>query len=137
MSRHLTLHVIATFAFIAWSLDAAVAARISGGTATFTLKEGVANSIGEFDAYFDDTKERDAALSDAAPGNAPFTETSATPGTIFLSDSVRPFGEVPSPYPGTPGQTRSPQLTTLDVDANDVLGSWEPSNDDLAFVGNS
>lgn len=137
MSKHFTLRIFATLAFLPWGLDDAAAARIIGGSAIFTLNEGLANSIGEFDAYFDDTKERDATLSDPAPGNAPFSETAANPGTIVLTDAVRPFGNVPSPYPGTPGQTRSRQVTTLDFDPADVLGSWEPSNDDYAFVGNS
>lgn len=113
------------------------AAQIYAGAATLTMQEGLANSVGEFDAYFDDEKERNETLSDPAPGNALFTESATNPGTVSLDDPVRPFGEVPDPYPGTPGSTRSRQITTLDFDPADVLGTWDVSSDDFAFVGST
>ncbi len=47
-------------------------AMITGGSATWTLNEGVAASIFDFDAYFDETATRAYTLSAGAPGNKPF-----------------------------------------------------------------
>lgn len=115
--------------------NSALAVAISGGSATLTLTEGTANSISVFNAYFDETATRAQTLSDPAPGNAPFTAPSA--GIVQLIDPVRPSGVIPVPYPGTPGASRSKQLTTLDVEPSDVLGNWSASNDAIIFVGNS
>jgi len=115
------------------------AVTITGGSATITLQEGKANGIQEFDAFFNELATRAQTLADPAPGNAPFTETPADPGTgtVTLTDPIRPAGVIPVPYPGTPGSTRSPQLTTLDINPGNVLGTWSTSNDAFAFVGNS
>lgn len=115
------------------------AAIIQSGWVDITLTEGVANGIYEFDAYFNDAATRAETLADAAPGNAAFVETPTDPatGTVTLIDPIRPSGEIPSPYPGTPGASRSRQITTLDFDPSDILGSWTPSNDAFAFVGNT
>ncbi len=115
--------------------NSALAVAISGGSATLTLTEGTANSISVFNAYFNDAATRAQTLADPAPGNAPFTVPSA--GVVQLIDPVRPSGEIPVPYPGTPGSTRTKQITTLDVDPSDVLGNWSASNDAFIFVGNS
>jgi hypothetical protein len=115
--------------------NAALAVAISGGSAILTLGEGTANSISVFNAYFNETATRAQTLSDPAPGNVPFTVPSA--GVVQLVDPVRPSGVIPVPYPGTPGASRSPQLTTLDVEPADVLGNWSASNDAFVFVGNS
>ena len=111
------------------------AAIITSGSATITLKEGVANGISNFDAYFNQSATRAQTLSDPAPGNEPYTQLDAT--TVQLLDPVRPSGVTPVPYPGTPGSTRSPQKTTLDFNPGNVLGTWSTSNDAFAFVGNS
>ena len=108
-------------------------AMITGGSATWTLNEGVANSIFDFNAYFDETTTRANTLSLPAPGNKPFETLSPT--QVRLQDPIRPFGvSVP---PGTPGASRSPQATTLDIEnVSDVLGSWTASSNDYgAFVG--
>jgi hypothetical protein len=120
-------------AMAASAANVALAVSITGGSATITLQEGKANGISVFDAYFNDLATRAQTLADAAPGNEAFTRPAA--GTVLLSDPVRPAGVVP--YPGTPGATRSKQLTTLDVDPSDVLGGWTTSNDAFAFVGNT
>ncbi|MEQ8667864.1 MAG: hypothetical protein RIC12_01745 [Pirellulales bacterium] len=117
------------------STNAVLGGMISGGEATLTITEGVANGISAFDAYFNDLASRAETLGDAAPGNEPFITPSA--GVVEVVDPIRPGGEVPVPYPGTPGSSRSRQITTLDVDPNDVLGSWSVSNDAFAFVGNA
>lgn len=111
------------------------AATIVSGTAKMTLTEGLANSVSHFDAYFDATATRSQVLTDPAPGNLAFTRT--PPATVVLSDAARPNGVVPSDYPGTPGSSRTPQLTTLDLDPDNILGSWTPSNDAIVFVGNT
>ncbi len=102
--------------------------RVTGGSAAFTLTEGTAASIFEFDAYFDDTRTRAQVLADAAPGNAPFIETATS---VTLSDPIRPYGVVAS-IPG-----RTPQVTTLEFDDSDVLGSWSLSDDAFGFTGST
>lgn len=125
---------------------------VSSGSAVMTLQEGQAASIGWLDAHFTDAVERTEALSDPAPGDAPYNRLTGipgtigtgtepgvpgTPGSVQIADPLRPFGEVPSIYPGVPGVTRSRQITTLDFNPADVLGTWAPSNDAFAFVGNA
>jgi hypothetical protein len=100
--------------------------RVTGGSAAFTLTEGTAASIFEFDAYFDDTRTRAQVLADAAPGNAPFVETATS---VTLSDPIRPYGVVAS-ITG-----RTPQVTTLEFDDSDVMGTWNLSNDGFGFTG--
>ncbi len=108
--------------------------QITSGSVSLTITEGMANSIFEFDAYFDATKTRAETLSDAAPGNAPFIEDASG---VSLADPIRPYGVVPSPFPGVPGSTRSPQKTTLVFDPSDLMGSWTLSNDSFGFTGNT
>lgn len=120
---------------VALTAERAFAVTIASGSATLTITEGKANSIDVFDAYFDQTATRAQTLSNPAPGNAPFTTPSAS--VVQLVDPIRPGGVVPAGYPGTPGSTRSPQLTTLDINPSNVLGTWSTSNDAYAFVGNS
>jgi hypothetical protein len=102
--------------------------RVTGGSAAFTITEGTAASIFEFDAYFDATKTRAQTLSDPAPGNAPFVETSTS---VTLSDPIRPYG-VAASITG-----RTPQMTTLEFDDSDVMGSWSLSDDGFGFTGSS
>jgi len=126
---------LSLFAAFATQLSASAALyRITSGSVSLTITEGLANSISEFDAYFDATKSRAETLSDAAPGNAPFVEDAAG---VALNDPIRPYGVVPNPFPGVPGSTRSPQKTTLVFDPADVMGSWTLSNDAFGFTGNS
>lgn len=113
---------------------AAALYRITSGSVTMTITEGMANSISEFDAYFDESKSRTETLSDAAPGNAPFVEDASG---VALTDPIRPYGVVPSPFPGVPGSSRSPQKTTLVFDPADVMGTWTLSNDSFGFTGNT
>ena len=106
---------------------------ISAGEASFTFNEGTSLALDEFDAYFNDLATRSQTLSDAAPGNAAFTETASD---VSLLDPIRPFGDVPIPFPGTPGSTRTRQLTTLEIEnPGDVLSSWSTSDDAFGFVG--
>lgn len=118
---------VAAFALATIPASAALY-RVTGGSAAFTLTEGAAASIFEFDAYFDATKTRAQTLSDPAPGNAPFVETSTS---VTLSDPIRPYG-VAASIPG-----RTPQLTTLEFDDSDVLGTWSLSDDAFGFTGST
>ncbi len=131
------------------AINSARALTITGGTATLTLEEGKADSISWLDAYFSDAKTRGQTLSDPAPGDAPYVRLSGTPGTIGtgstsgvlgvpgivqVTDTIRPFGVIPTPpapdtYPGTPGSSRSRQVTTLDFSPTNILGSWTASTD--------
>ncbi|MFO1476426.1 MAG: hypothetical protein U1F98_07230 [Verrucomicrobiota bacterium] len=81
---------------------------------------------------FDETRSRTQTLD--APGNAPLSRT--FPG-VTLTDPIRPYGVVPSPFPGVPGSSRSPQKTTLVFDPADVMGTWTLSNDIFGFTGNT
>lgn len=123
----------------------ASAAVIFSGSASMSLNEGNANSIAWLDAYFNASTSRADTLALPAPGNATInrlsgtpgvtgTSTSAgvpgTPGTVQLSDPVRPFGEVP-----ITGDGRTRQSTTLDFDPANVLGTWNASSDFGPFVG--
>jgi len=124
---------VATLAATAFSAHA-VQYRITSGSVSMSITEGMANSISEFDAYFDESRTRSETLSDAAPGNAPFIEDASG---VTLTDPIRPYGVVPSPFPGVPGSTRSPQKTTLVFDPADVMGTWTLSNDSFGFTGNT
>jgi hypothetical protein len=108
--------------------------QITSGSVSLTITEGMANSISEFDAYFDETKSRAETLSDPAPGNATLVEDASG---VTLTDPLRPYGVVPIPFPGVPGSSRSPQKTTLAFDPTDVMGSWTLSNDSFGFTGNT
>ena len=112
------------------NLDAAV---LVSGSATITLKEGMADSISAFDAYFNASASRADTLSTAAPGNESFVRNE---GTVQLVDPIRPYGEVPSGYPGSPGGSRSPQITNLDFDPSNILGSWGASADSFGTFVN-
>jgi len=125
------------------------ALEIAGGTAIMVLDEGKADGIGWLNAHFSDVITRGQALSEPAPGDAPLVRLSGVPGTngtsvtigepgvpgqLRVVDTIRPSGEIPNPplpdtYPGVPGTSRSRQLTTLDFDPTDILGSWSPSID--------
>lgn len=138
-------------------INASHALTISGGTATITLQEGMAQSIDWLDADFSDAVTRKQCLTNAAPGDASFVRLSGVPGTVGTSttagmpgtpgqvqviDPIRPFGEIPNPplpdtYPGSPGASRSRQVTTLDFNPSSILGSWTPSTDSYGiFVNN-
>ncbi|MBL9166004.1 MAG: hypothetical protein JNL18_25000 [Planctomycetaceae bacterium] len=136
MNNRIYLMTLAASLMACGQQNTAAALTIVGGSVSLTMHEGAATSIGEFDAYFDDLIDRAETLSAPMLGNAAFTESPTNPGVVSLVDEVRPFGEIPSPYPGVPGETRSRQLTTLNIDPADILGSWTASNDDYAFVGN-
>lgn len=110
----------------ALSVPTTHAATIVSGSANFTLQEGLSSGIDQFDALFSGTTSRADTLSLAAPGNVAFTNLGAS---VQFVDPIRPNGEVPSPYPGTPGSTRSPQITNLDFNPVDILGSWAASTD--------
>lgn len=144
---------IAVFAAASMSIGSVASAdTVLSGTVTVNLIEGKAASIGWLDAHFTDAVEREDCLAGPAPGDAWFNRLSGTPGTLGTSttvgvpgtpgvvelvDPIRPFGVVPAIYPGIPGSTRSRQITTLDVDRSNILGSWSASNNSFAFVGNT
>lgn len=119
---------IAAFIAVPGNLSGAV---ISNGSATLNLTEGVADGISEFNAYFNDGTSRADTLALPAPGTAAFIESPADPatGTVSLIDPVRPHGVVPAEYPGTPGASRSRQVTNLDFDPANILGTWGASTD--------
>lgn len=117
---------------------AAHADIVVSGSATFTLDEGLADSLDNFDALFDGTTSRSDCLSLPSPGNVPFTTISEA--TVQYSDPIRPNGVVPSGYPGSPGASRSPQITNLNFNPSNILGSWAPSTDsygDFVSLGSS
>ena len=93
-----------------------------------TITEGLASSVDTFDAYFDATATRAQTLSDPAPGNAPFVVNGTA---VTVVDPIRPYG-VTASITG-----RTPQVTTLQFDSSDVLGSWSLSNDSFGFTGNT
>lgn len=112
---------------------------ITGGSASWTIDEGLAAAISNFDAYFGDAVTRAQTLALPAPGTEPFTKAG---NVVSLVDSIRPFGQVPLndeglPLPGVPGASRTRQATTLTVDPSNILGNWSTSNDAFAFVGNT
>lgn len=128
-------------------VSVADASVILSGSATMTINEGQANSIGFLNAYFNAGTSRTNTLSLPAPGNAPINRLSGTPGTIGTStspgvpgtpgqvqlvDPIRPFGVTPPT-----GDGRSRQQTTLDFDPSNVLGTWAASAEFAggAFVG--
>ena len=143
------MKAVACLAWLSLGLIACHALTISGGTATLNLEEGMADSFGWLDAHFSDVNHREQTLSDPAPGDAPLLRLSGTPGTIGTStsagvpgtpgevevlDPIRPHGDVPDIYPGIPGASRSRQITTLDFDPTNVLGSWSASIDSLGIL---
>jgi hypothetical protein len=108
---------------------------IESGSLTLTMDQGTAYSIDQFNAYFGPDATRSQTLSDPAPGTAPFTINSQN--QVVLTDYIRAAGVVPSPYPGSPGATRSPQETTLNANltsASSILGSFGSSIDEGPFV---
>ncbi len=103
---------------------------ITSGSATLTINEGQADSISNFNAYFDELTTRSNILGLAAPGNKPFVDSGAS---VQLSDPIRPFGATPPS-----GLGRTPQLTTLQIEnGTNVLGSWQSSADLGLFVGSN
>jgi len=113
------------------SLASAAPHRITGGTVQMIITEGAANSIYTFNAYFDETRTRAQVLTDPAPGNAPFTRDA---DGVTLIDSIRPHGVTPADQSG-PGSGRNGQVTTLEFEPSDVLGTWSLSDDLFGFTG--
>lgn len=116
---------------LAPSPSSAAPHRITGGSVQMIITEGAANSIFEFDSYFDASRTRAQVLADPAPGNAPFTEDASG---VTLTDPIRPHGVTPADQ-GGPGSGRSGQTTTLEFDPADVLGTWSLSDDLFGFTG--
>lgn len=116
----------AALALLSCSLSGASthAATISSGSATFTLNEGLANSISEFDALFSAATTRADTLALPAPGNVSFSEGA----TVQYVDPIRPFGEVPAT-----GDGRTRQSTNLDFNPADILGSWAASTENFGI----
>ena len=54
-----------------------------------------------------------------------------TATSVTLSDPIRPYG-VSASITG-----RTPQLTTLEFDDSDVLGTWSLSDDAFGFTGST
>jgi hypothetical protein len=104
----------------------AAAAPLAGGNAVFSIDEaafGAKSNITTLDAWFDNSRTRTELLSNPAPGDG-FT----LPDIDFAVN----VGSLPDPD-GPGGRTL--QMTTLDVDLADVLGSWSPAPLDIgAFV---
>jgi len=97
------------------------AATITSGSASFTITQGLATSVDDFDALFSASTSRADSLSSPAPGNVPFSEIG---NSISYIDPIRPFGVTPSA-----GAGRTPQATTLDFDPTNILGTWSTSTD--------
>lgn len=103
------------------------AAVLESGTAILTLDEAAfaANSaIKKLDAWFGNAATRAETLSNPAPGDG-FT----LPDIEFRMNT----GTFP---PGVPGVSRNLQTTNLEFDPDNVLGTWTPSLDIGAFLGN-
>jgi len=108
---------------------------ITGGSAAFTINEGKAAAVYEFDALFNDATSRADTLSLPAPGNASFIETPADPstGTVTITDPIRATGA-----PIITGDGRTRQQTTLNFDPANILGTWSAASSDLgSFVGSA
>lgn len=133
------------------------AATIAGGTATWTVDEGFSDALGWLDSNFGGSKTRAQILSGSTAGDAPYNRVSGqsgtlgtsttpgggnTPGRVIVTDSIRPFGEVPlnnagGTTPGMVGSSRTRLATTLDIDPANILGSWSVSNNAFGFTGNT
>jgi len=124
MKKHLTQTFALALLSSLLSGAAAHAATISSGSATFTLNEGLANSISEFDALFSAATTRADTLALPAPGNVSFSESA----TVQFVDPLRPFGEVPAT-----GDGRARQSTNLDFNPADILGSWAASTENFGI----
>jgi len=104
----------------------ASAATLSSGSAVFTLDQAAfaANSnITTLDAWFDNTATRTQTLTDPAPGDG-FTlpNIGAAVNVGVLADPDGPGG-------------RTLQTSNLDVDLNNILGTWSAAADFGPFVG--
>ncbi len=139
------------------SIVPAHALVLYSGSATWTVNEGFAQSLGWLDANFTGIKTRPEVLNPSQTSDGDYNRISGssgtlgtsttpgfgyTPGQVVVTDTIRPFGEVPlndagGTTPGQVGNSRTRQATTLDFDPTDVLGSWSQSNNAFAFTGNS
>lgn len=132
MKRLLITPSVIIAAICVSTLSTAKAATIISGAATFTLLEGKADSISEFDALFNASATRADSLAHPAPGNAPFTETASS---VVYSDPIRPHGVIATV--GTPGAARTEQVTNLDFNTSNILGSWGASTDSFGTFVNT
>lgn len=132
----------------------ASAAVVTSGSATWTVNEGFASSLGWLDANFSESKTRAQVLSPSQTSDAPYNRVSGasgtlgtpttagfgnTPGQVIVGDSIRGFGVPPlndagGTTPGAPGSSRTRQATTLDFDPSNILGTWSKSTDSFGFT---
>ena len=91
-------------------VHATSAAVVTGGSATWTVNEGFASSLGWLDANFSEAQTRAQVLSPSHVSDAPYTRLSGasgvlgtsttagygyTPGQVVVGDSTRPLGVAP------------------------------------------
>lgn len=139
---------------VAGPVSVASGAVVIGGSATWTVSEGFANSLGWLDANFSESKTRNEVLMSSQLSDALYTRLSGasgtlgtptspgfgyTPGQVVVGDSIRPFGVVPlndagGTSPGAPGSSRTRQATTLEFDPNNVLATWTQASDTFGFT---
>ena len=116
------------------------AATISGGSATFTLRQNNPTIAGlqDFNAYFNDTATYSYITAwDSAnyrpvnSGNIAYS-TSQINGVDFavLNDPVRPTGFVPTPVAGRDLQTTTLEFSTQNFSSANFLADWSPSTVD-------
>lgn len=152
-------HMIGMMVVVALAMagGTASAAVVTGGSATWTVNEGFASSLGWLDANFSASKTRAQVLSPSQTSDAPYNRLSGasgtlgtattpgfgyTPGQVIVGDAIRGFGVPPlndagGTTPGAPGSSRTRQATTLDFDPSNILGTWSKSNNGFAFTGNT
>lgn len=101
---------------------------ILGGTATFTFDEALAQSVSpvyDLNAVFKGTQSYIETLDSSNPGD-PFDQVTGTTSTVTFAVN----GTTPAVITGRPNNA----ATTLDYDANDLLGSWTAGTDIGAFL---
>ncbi|MBL8876763.1 MAG: hypothetical protein JNM86_13285 [Phycisphaerae bacterium] len=139
---------------VAGPMNVASGAVVTGGSATWTVSEGFANSLGWLDANFSESKTRSEVLMSSQVSDALYTRLSGasgtlgtptspgfgyTPGQVVVGDSIRPFGVVPlndagGTSAGVPGSSRTRQATTLEFDPNNILATWTRASDNFGFT---
>ncbi|WP_169809654.1 PEP-CTERM sorting domain-containing protein [Terrimicrobium sacchariphilum] len=130
-------HLMVAGGFAAAGIAQVSAATLSGGSATFTLKQNNPTVAGlyAFDAYFDDTVSYSYITAwdntngvQVNPGNVGYTTTSiGGVDYVVLNDPIRPNGYTPTPVSGRSLQTTNLEFSTADFSKANFLSDWSAS----------